>query len=354
MIAFLSGLWRGKRHKQRLKIAISGKPKHQVQQAGVRAVFYIVLIIVAHTVAMMSFEGFSYGDSLWLTLTSLTTVGYGDISAATPMGRVSTVMILYVGGIFIVGNMVGDFFDYRSLRQEAMKNGNWSWNKMKDHIIIIGSKDDSEQHLSRLITECEKTKATMGRNIVLVSENFDGGLPSELQDFNIKYLKGRGNSPTTLEKASVENAHIIIILSWEEQDKFSDGYAFDVISRIRESGSDAQIVAECVDDSNRQRLKTAGATMVLRPIRAYPEMIVGGLLNPGAVEILENLFTADGERIVRTNEVREGSWSDIVSEFVRNDRGVPIAYTDVNSGKVITSPPGTASISASALFLLGS
>lgn len=350
MIAVWADLRRRKLHKRRIK---SGNPERTARISGLVAIVYIMLIIAAHTLAMVYFEGFDYGDSVWLTLTSLTTVGYGDISAATTMGRLSTILILYIGGIFIVGKMAGDYFDYQSLRRDAMKNGSWSWCRMQDHIIIIGSKRDSELHLSRLITECEKTDATKGRSVILISESFDGILPETLHEFDIKYVKGRGNSPDVLEKAGVQNSAIVVILAWEEEDQISDGYAFDVICRIRETGCSAKIVAECVNDDNRQRLTNAGATLVLRPIRAYPEMIVGGLINPGSTDILENLFTATGERIVRTEGDLSGSWADIVSNHVGQDLGTPVAYRDAKSGKIITAPPGSTAISANALFVLG-
>ena len=103
--------------------------------------------------------------------------------------------------------------------------------------------------------------------------------------------------PGVLEQAGVGRAAIVIILAWKEDEQFSDGLAFDVISRIRDTNSETEIIAECVDDNNRQRLETAGVTLVLRPVRSYPEMIIDGLLNPGSTAILENLFTAEGERI---------------------------------------------------------
>jgi len=330
-----------------------GLPEHLARRSGVKAFLYICLIIISHALAMMYFEGFNAGDSLWLTLTSLTTVGYGDISATTGFGRLSTVLILYIGGIFVVGNMAGDFFDYRSLRREAMKNGNWSWTIMKDHIVIIGSKRDSEQHLERLVTECGKTEATAGREIVLISDTFDHGLPVGLQNLGVKYVKGRGSAPKMLEKAAISQAKFIIILAWEEEDACSDGYSFDVISRVREENTSVRIVAECVEDDNRDRLETAGATLVLRPVRAYPEMIIGCLIYPGSTTILENLFTAEGERITRTDGLENGLWVDIVAQYLKADKGTPIAYRDTTSGEIITAPPGTSQISANALFLLG-
>ncbi len=349
-------LFGGRRRKRRLKKKpphIIGQTERNVRRSGAKAVFYVALIIASHTLAMMYFEGFTLGNSIWLTLTSITTVGYGDLSATTGMGRLSTVLILYIGGIFVVGKMAGDFFDYRSLRRRAMRNGNWSWNKMKDHIVIIGSKVDSEQHLARLMSECERIEATEGREIALISESYGDGLPNVLQGFDVKYVKGRGSVPATLEQAAVQNAEIVIILAWKEEDQSSDGHAFDVICRVREMNANAKIVAECVNDDNRSRLEKAGATLVLRPVRAYPEMMIGGLLNPGSTVILENLFTAEGERIVRSECALKGLWADIVSKYVRMNTGTPIAYRDAESGKIITAPPGDTNISADALFLLG-
>ena len=137
--------WRDNRLKQKVPHATRETEK-RAARAVFWAFFYILVIVVVHSLAMMQLEGFSVEDSLWLTLTTITTVGYGDISATTGLGRVLTVLIVYLGGIFVLAKMAGDFFDYRSLRREAMKNGNWSWRKMKDHIIIIGSKVDSTQH----------------------------------------------------------------------------------------------------------------------------------------------------------------------------------------------------------------
>lgn len=353
MISSFYSQWRRKRNKRRKTLYEVELAERLARKSGLKSFSYICLIIIAHTFSMMYFEGFKAGDSLWLTLTSLTTVGYGDISASTGLGRLSTVLILYIGGIFVVGNMAGDFFDYRNLRREAMKNGNWSWTEMNNHIVIIGSKTDSEQHLKRLITECGKTPTTEDSEIVLISDSLDHGLPDSLQNLGVKYVKGRGNSPKMLGKAAITEAEFIIILAWEEGDPSSDGYCFDILSRVRETNTSAKIIAECVEDDNRNRLESAGATLVLRPVRAYPEMIIGGLINPGSTLILENLFTAEGERITRTDGIENGLWADIVSHHLKNDTGTAIAYRDSTSGQIITAPPGTSNISANALFLLG-
>ena len=141
-------------------------------------------------------------------------------------------------------------------------------------------------------------------------------------------------------------------MAMDDGDVRSDGQTFDLMHRIRDVNPSAQLVAECVDDSNRQRLKDAGATLVARPVRAYPEMIVGALLNPGVNEVLENLFTASGETIRRVEADIQDSWKNIVSEYVSSDKGLPIAYLDDGSQSVVTAPPANTPVKTSVLYLL--
>jgi len=342
------------RRRAQQKLHLSQQTQQYLMQEALAALFYLSLIIIVHTYAMVIFESLSLRDSLWLTIVSITTVGYGDFSAQTDAGRFSTTLLIFLGGIFVLGKIAGDFIDFRANRREGKQTGHWSYSRMKNHIVIIGSKSDSEQHLLRLVSECERNQETSGQEIVLVTDSFGTALPYSLQQQHIKFVNGRGSDPVFLEQAGVSNADIIILLAWDESDNFSDGHAFDVINRIREMGSTAKIVAECVDIKNRKRLESSGASLTIRPVRAYPEMIIGGLLNPGSIAILENLFTASGESIFIEEKQHTGSWAEIVFNSVSKDMGVPIAYRSAETGETVTSPAGSAQINADAIFVLRS
>tara|TARA_E500000331_G_C17096261_1_gene643343 strand:+ start:182 stop:550 length:369 start_codon:yes stop_codon:yes gene_type:complete len=80
-----------------------------------------------------------FDDGIWLTITSLTTVVYGDLSAARWKGQTATALIIYFGGIFVAGKFAGDFFDYRSARRAAMKLGDWNYPNLTHHIVVLGS-----------------------------------------------------------------------------------------------------------------------------------------------------------------------------------------------------------------------
>ena len=59
---------------------------------------WVGAVIAAHVVAMVALEGMTIFEAIWLTATTIVTVGYGDLSAKTELGRVAT-MLLYGAGI---------------------------------------------------------------------------------------------------------------------------------------------------------------------------------------------------------------------------------------------------------------
>lgn len=324
----------------------------RLREALVWTGFYLAAVIALHTVAMVTLESMAVVDALWLTLTTLTTVGYGDLSASTPAGRAATVLLLYVGGIFVVAKLAGDYFDFRAMRRDAMKKGDWTWSHLSGHIVIVGSERESLDHLTRLATELETERATSGRDKVLITADYADGLPAQLENLGIRFVHGRGANPDLLADAGTAAAETVIVLAWNEADAGSDGRSFDVIHRIRELTQDAVVLAECVDDNNRDRLRRAGANVVMRPVRAYPEMIVGAIVDPGIVAVLENMFTAAEEHLMALAGDVQGTWAEIVSAYVAADRGIPIGYRERRSGRIVTAPPAAAAVDAEALYLV--
>ena len=62
-----------------------------------RAFYWLVTLTALHTLAMVLFEGLGWEDSLWLTLTTMTTVGYGDIVPTTAAGQAVASLVMMIG-----------------------------------------------------------------------------------------------------------------------------------------------------------------------------------------------------------------------------------------------------------------
>jgi len=289
---------------------------------------------------MMFFESLSLGDSLWLTLTTATTVGYGDVSAATTPGRIATVILIYGGGIYVLSKVAGDYFDYRIDVRDKKIKGLWKWN-MNNHIVILNTPAHSGKHyLQRLIEQFRLSSYYEDTPIYILTRDFPDGLPHYLVDLqNVVHYTGDPGDPELLKLVGIHNARDIIVLSKNENDEAADGRTFDILHRLKELTTQANVLAECVIDANRERLKSAGANIVIRPMRAYPEMIVRAFVTPGSELIIENMFNSEDDEYRRYDiDIKDTPWSEIVTRLVTHDAGIAVAYIDSHTQKMVYNP----------------
>ncbi|MEH3143891.1 MAG: potassium channel family protein [Methylobacterium frigidaeris] len=318
------------------------------------ALIGLLILIGLHVVCMVAFEHLSPGEAIWLTFTTITTTGYGDFSAKTTAGRAATIVLIYLSGIFLLTQAGSAFFEFRILRRDRKRRGEWRWN-MRDHIVFVNAPaDEPGDYLRRLLDQLHRSHANYEAVPALIlTEAFADGLPPDLEDDPlIVQLKGRFDDPAALEAAGVDQARVLVVLAEHEGDRLSDSRTFDIIHRLRERGVTARIVAECVDDLNRERLKKAGASAIVRPLRGYPEMIVRAIVAPGTEWVIERLFSSEGDECLRFDlRVCGLTWDTIVQAVLAANYGLPIGYADAE-GRPRSNPPPKAEIDAVALFVL--
>jgi len=314
----------------------------------------LIALILIHSVAMVYFENLSWGDAFWLSVTTVTTVGYGDISATSWQGRLFTTVCLYVLAISLLAQLAAEFFEYRIKKRDDKFRGNWIWSDMNKHLLIINTPTaNSDAYLERLIGQIRATPKFAQLPLQILSRNYSGGLPRELTAHNVVHYNGGPEHAKNLDAVNVKTAAFIVILARDGSDPLSDSLTFDILSRIQDVGSSATILAECIVDENRQRLKKAGAAVVIRPIRAYPELLVRALATPGTEVVLENLFTHDESNLQRVDlDFSKLLWKDIVAVFMDNDFGIPLAYID--AGGVHSNPPALHACSGSSIISMTS
>ena len=314
---------------------------------------YLWLLIMVHSAAMVLFEGLAFPDAVWLSVTTITTVGYGDYSASTFMGRAATVLLLYIGGIFLLAQIASDFVDYRITRRERINAGIWDWN-MKDHILILNAPVyNSELYFRRIISQIRELPEYRDTPIEILTTQFEGGLPGTLNDLGVRHYHGSANNFADLQHVNVLDARHIMVLAKNEYDTSVDSVTFDVVHRLNELGVVERAFVECVDDDNRERLYKIGARVVLRPIRSYPEIVVRAMVAPGSEAIIEDFFTHEGDHPQRYEvELRDMPWHEVVSALIRADLGIAMGYVDHKQGKVVPNPPASTRVSTSALIIL--
>ena len=326
---------------------------NNLSQSTRKSLFYLFIIFTAHSLLMMTFEKMSFGDALWLTLTTATTVGYGDLSASTLEGRISTIVLLYMGGIFVLANFAGEYFEYRLDRRTRMIKGLWRWS-MAEHIVIINTPTrGGTEFFIRLVTQLRQNEEYQDMPIQILTRQFPEGLPDELRKLGVVHCHGYPDKPENLEAVNIKEASAVIILTKDEYEITSDALTFDILHRLKEFGvSNINVIAECVDDGNRNRFTGAGASAVVRPVRAYPEILVRALVAPGSEKILENLFQHEGDHTRRYDvDVNNTLWEKVVSSLLVKGYGTAIAYVDKHNELICNPAPGK-EISLSSIIIL--
>ena len=155
----------------------------------------IALILTAllfiHSMAMVYLEKMSFADALWLSVTTATTVGYGDYSATSWQGRLVTVVCLYALGIALLAQLAAEFFDYRILLRERKIQGLWRWDDMKNHILIINTpNENTEFYLLQLTEQIRATPQLEEMPIQILTRKYSEGLPVSLSGVGVVHYNG--------------------------------------------------------------------------------------------------------------------------------------------------------------------
>lgn len=317
-----------------------------------RLFVFLICLITAHVIAMVYFEGLQFEEAIWLTLTSITTVGYGDYAAKTFIGRLATIGLIYIGGIAILAQFAGLFFDYRQFKRDRILRGFWRWN-MKNHLVFLNAPNHQEdEYFYRTVSELRKSSLPYNDiPIIIVSTKFPNGLSERLSKLGVVHVNGSPFDDESLDSASIYHANVIAILSPKTHSEESDSLVFDLTHHLRELGVKGKIISEVTGDKNRSRVLKMGADHVIRPIRAYPELLVRTILAPGTEQIIEDLFDSIDEECVRYNINIKMKWIDLVQQSLKAGIGTPIGCMD-KKGNIYTCPEPEKLFEITAIFVI--
>lgn len=330
------------------------KKVHIHSTSDLRKRFILLASLIAlHSLAMVFFEDLDWWKAFWLTMTSASTTGYGDISAATFWGQLSTIVLIYGMGITLLAQIASDYVEMRLIKKEMRIKGQIKWDDMQNHILIINTpKNLPGRYLELLTNQIHITPEFADMPIQILSEAFPDGLPTNLRANGVVHHAGNGLSDNALLAVGIERAKHIIVLCPDSQDTHSDSLVFDTLHRIQALGSSAFVLAEAINDANRARFRSVGAKAVIRPVRAYPEMLVRSLIAPGTEQVLENLFRHQGDHTVRLDmPVSDVTWAEVVTTLIQNNIGTALGYVQSNN-EIVTHPATSQKIEATGLIVL--
>ena len=195
-----------------------------------------LLLIVGSTISLTIIEPQTFTnhlDALWFTMTTMLTVGYGDISPVTAGGKIFTIIFLFTIGVGLFATFIGKILDSlttyhkKRLRGDIMYTG-------KNHYVIIDWSHKAENAVQEIIRRDEKAE-------IVVIDTMD-----TLDVENVHYIKGSASNSKVLKKANVANAIAVIIFADEKIDSqmLRDGKSLMIASAIERISSNIHTTVE--------------------------------------------------------------------------------------------------------------
>ncbi|MDK2831072.1 MAG: voltage-gated potassium channel [Methanolobus sp.] len=245
---------------------------------GALAIIVVYMIIF---VEIMIYEGqteyVNIYDAIYWVITTLTTVGYGDITMASPIGKLYAVFV-QLTGIPLVFGILFTLVIIPWMEKKIQSNiPSKASKKLTDHIIICGY----NRLIETLIEELKENDIPY----ILVEEESE--LVMELLKRNIHAIYGLVSEEETLRNANIKEARFLIANRNDEMNA-------NIVLTARNI-SDVNIIAIVEDRANKKYLKYAGATSVVSPKELFGRFIGRKAADPfvnrltGATEFFEGV-----------------------------------------------------------------
>ncbi len=196
-------------------------------------------------------EGWDWSDSLWMVLITITTIGFGEIQPLSDPGRVVTLLII-CGGLVVVQltlnrlvslSEAGYFKNMNDLRVNRLIR------TMKNHVIICG--------YGRVGKEIANQLKILKIPTLIIE--FDTTAKDQAEKEGLIVLHSDATQDDTLEKAGIDQCKSIIVTLP------TDAANLYVVLSVKALNSKCKIIARAESEEAANKLKLAGANVVVSP-----------------------------------------------------------------------------------------
>ena len=271
------------------------------------SVFLIVFIIILGVTGYMMIEGWNLLDALYMTVETLTTVGYNEVHDMTRMGRIFTILLICIGVAFflyVAGAVVQFMVEGRIRTILGRRRLDKKIDRLKNHHIICGY-----GRIGRILCNMLTRKPID----LVVIENDEELIPIMDKD-KVLYLSGDATDEVDLLKAGIQRAKgLIAVLATDTANVF-------LVLTARQLNPDLFIIARASQKESKSKLKAAGANRVESPYDMGAASMAQRIIRPTVTNFLDLAF-AHKRKDIQMEEIPVNSASDLVNVMLK-DSGI--------------------------------
>lgn len=296
------------------------------------AVILLTIIILGGVSGYMAIEEWSFLDSLYMTIITISTVGFKEVSELSASGRIFTIVLIISSisilayGITAISSFIleGHFREIGRRRKMEAKI-----KKLKNHFIVCGEGKVALQ----VVEELKRAKA----KFVVIAKDI-----KIFEKYSLPvFLQGDATNDEVLKHARIEDAKGLVTCLASDTDNL-----FVTLS-ARELNPQLKIVAEAREEISQNKMLKAGANNVISP------EIIGGIrmasviLRPTVVSFLDVMMRGEKDVTLRLEEVKIPPKSPLAGKSIseaeiRRETGtLVVAIKDEETGRIKYNPPSS-------------
>ncbi|MCB1157928.1 MAG: NAD-binding protein [Leptospiraceae bacterium] len=240
----------------------------------IRPFIYLVVLLLVGTSGYRIIEKWNTIDSLYMTVITITTVGFGEIHPMSNSGRLFTIGLL-IGGVGFYGvvanSLIKNFIEIKFKDMVASLKMKAKVENMKDHYVICGG--------GRMAVAVGKELERSRKKFVFIENNPDAPVMEKEGDWPI--IKKDALLDETLEEARIEYAVGLAAVLQSDSDNLY------VVLSARRFNPNLYIVTRISFESTQSKMLQAGANKVVSPYVMGGRQIARSFISPEVSEFLE-------------------------------------------------------------------
>ena len=311
-----------------------------------KTLFLVFSIILLGVAGYMILSDYSFVDALYMTVITITTVGFGEVQPFTPEEKIFTVFLILTS-ITVFGYAVSTFSEYlvsgKLFEQFKHRKVEKKIQSLKGHTIVCGFGRNGKQAILKLKNYHQK--------FVVVEK--DKEIAAELDTNNLLNIQDDATLDETLLRAGIKNAATLITALPSDADNLF------VVLTANQLNNTCKIISRASNQSSYSKLKIAGASNVIMPDKLGGDHMASLVVTPDVIEFVDQL-TIEGETTANLEEI---AVDDLPKKYInktildldlRRETGCTvIGIRTPNRDYIINPEAETALTNGSSLIVLG-